>query len=571
MRHLTRVLVLAVVGGLLAAGPAAASASRTAVGSSTGVATSVALSSAKVVIIVGPTQGATSSYRSDGDAAYAAAVQYSSNVVKVYSPNATWSAVQSAVAGASIVVYLGHGNGWPAPYPWDPKYTTRDGFGLNDPANLTDNVHKYYGEPAISTLQFAPNAVVLLNHLCYASGNSEPGNPEPTTNVAMQRVDNYGQGFLAAGARAVIAEGRGGLGGLIRDLFTTHQTVVDAWRNQYDYHGNEFSFQSPRSPAYTAFMDPDQPSSGYYRSFIGNPDLRTDDVTGVPYVPTDTAPASLQSPGAATVAAGGATLYADSSLASTTGLVAPGQAVRVDSLAGGSPGVPAAAHVRTLNGSSQGWTQATTLVPQDSQGPQLWSADGSRAISPNGDGIADTMSLAVRFSESVAWSAAVRNSSGTPVWSTSGNGATATLAWDAKVGGGTAPNGTYVLTIAANDAWGNPNLASQIVLIVDSARVPVRLSGPDRYATAAAISAATYAPGVPVAYIATGENFADALAGAPAAGSAGGPILLVPTSSIPSVIAAELTRLQPARIVVLGGPSVVWPSVLVVLKAYIPS
>src|SRR3972149_1259626 len=47
-----------------------------------------------------------------------------------------------------------------------------------------------------------------------------------------------------------------------------------------------------------------------------------------------------------------------------------------------------------------------------------------------------------------------------------------------------------------------------------------RLAGRDRYATAAAISAATFAPGVPVVYVATGLDFPDALAG-PAGG--GGP------------------------------------------------
>jgi putative cell wall-binding protein len=84
-----------------------------------------------------------------------------------------------------------------------------------------------------------------------------------------------------------------------------------------------------------------------------------------------------------------------------------------------------------------------------------------------------------------------------------------------------------------------------------------RFGGADRYATAAAISLNTYAPGVPVVYIATGLGFADALAGAPAAGMENGPLLLVPGTSIPGVVAAELGRLKPTRIIVLGGPSVV--------------
>ena len=95
-----------------------------------------------------------------------------------------------------------------------------------------------------------------------------------------------------------------------------------------------------------------------------------------------------------------------------------------------------------------------------------------------------------------------------------------------------------------------------------------RAAGPNRYATAAAVSAVTYAPGVPVAYIATGLGYADALAGAAAAGYEGGPILLVPGTSIPAVVAAELSRLQPARIVVLGGTGVVSAAVALALQAY---
>jgi putative cell wall-binding protein len=96
-----------------------------------------------------------------------------------------------------------------------------------------------------------------------------------------------------------------------------------------------------------------------------------------------------------------------------------------------------------------------------------------------------------------------------------------------------------------------------------------RLAGPDRYATAAAISAATFpSPPVPVAYVATGANFPDALAGGPAAAAEGGPVLLVTRDAIPAVVATELRRLRPARIRVLGGPSVVSSAVLTALTAY---
>jgi putative cell wall-binding protein len=84
-----------------------------------------------------------------------------------------------------------------------------------------------------------------------------------------------------------------------------------------------------------------------------------------------------------------------------------------------------------------------------------------------------------------------------------------------------------------------------------------RVSGVDRFATSAAISAADFAPGVPVAYIANGYNFPDALSGAPVAGIKGGPVLLVEPGSVPDVVKAELTRLHPGKIIILGGVSAV--------------
>jgi putative cell wall-binding protein len=100
---------------------------------------------------------------------------------------------------------------------------------------------------------------------------------------------------------------------------------------------------------------------------------------------------------------------------------------------------------------------------------------------------------------------------------------------------------------------------------------PVRLSGADRYATSAAISRATFSPGVPVAYVATGLNYPDALAGGAAAGRAGGPVLLTDPSNLPQVIRDELARLDPQRIVVLGGSSVVSSRVADQLQAYTPT
>ena len=95
-----------------------------------------------------------------------------------------------------------------------------------------------------------------------------------------------------------------------------------------------------------------------------------------------------------------------------------------------------------------------------------------------------------------------------------------------------------------------------------------RLAGADRFATAAAISHAAFAPGVPTVFIATGTNFPDALAGAPASAALGGPLLLVTPTSIPNATKTELQWLKPKRIVILGGTAVVSSAVAGQLDAY---
>jgi putative cell wall-binding protein/peptidoglycan/xylan/chitin deacetylase (PgdA/CDA1 family) len=84
-----------------------------------------------------------------------------------------------------------------------------------------------------------------------------------------------------------------------------------------------------------------------------------------------------------------------------------------------------------------------------------------------------------------------------------------------------------------------------------------RLSGSNRYATAADISREFFSPGVAVAVVATGANFPDGLAAGPAADQLGGPVLFVTRDSVPSVTRTELLRLKPQRIIVVGGTGVV--------------
>lgn len=98
---------------------------------------------------------------------------------------------------------------------------------------------------------------------------------------------------------------------------------------------------------------------------------------------------------------------------------------------------------------------------------------------------------------------------------------------------------------------------------------PTRVSGPDRYTTAALVSQG-FPGGTPV-YLASGVTFPDALAGGAAAAAAGAPLLLTPPDALPEAVVAELTRLAPTEIRILGGAAAVGTAVEERLRALSPS
>ena len=222
----------------------------------------------KVAVIVGPVGSLTASYRALADDAAAVARQAGAQVVKVYSPNATWAAVKEALSGASIVIYLGHGNGWPSRYRDALFPPSQNGFGLNPVAGVDNSTHQYFGEASLDEVRLAKNAVVLLHHLCYASGNTEPGLSEGTLDQSIQRVDNYAAGFLRAGATAVVAEAHLGPAYYVRQLLKTRLSVEQIWARSPTANGHTLRSASERTPGYTERLDPDHASSGFYRSLV---------------------------------------------------------------------------------------------------------------------------------------------------------------------------------------------------------------------------------------------------------------------------------------------------------------
>ena len=233
----------------------------------------------KVVLIVGPAGAATDRYRAEARDAAALARKFTPDVTEIYSPDATWPAVKEAIQGASVVVYMGHGNGWPSRYRNELYPPSQNGFGLNPSAGGGDGTHQYFGEARIAkSIRLAPNAVVLLNHLCYASGNTEPGLPEGTLAMAKQRVDNFAAGFVAAGAAAVVAEAHDSPDYMLRAVLAGRSGIESAWRRAPKANANGFAFESARSPGYVAQMDPDNATSGFTRSIVLKKGLASKDV-----------------------------------------------------------------------------------------------------------------------------------------------------------------------------------------------------------------------------------------------------------------------------------------------------
>ena len=92
-----------------------------------------------------------------------------------------------------------------------------------------------------------------------------------------------------------------------------------------------------------------------------------------------------------------------------------------------------------------------------------------------------------------------------------------------------------------------------------------RIWSPDRYSTAAAISKTAFpAVGPAVAILVNGgdDKFADSLTSSALGGVAGGPVLLTASATLPEATRAELARLKPKKLYVVGGAASVSAAVL---------
>jgi flagellar hook assembly protein FlgD len=355
----------------------------------------------KAVFIVGPTSSLTQSNLTDAEALAEVADSYGMDVRRVFFPHATWDNVLANIQGANLVVYMGHGYGWPSPYTKVLTESRQDGMGLNTVDGSGTTQYTYYGANLLKQfVHLAPNAIVFLNHLCYSAGNAEPGMAFPTWDVAQQRVDNMASGWLGTGAKTVFAYGEQLFTKALRGLMdtTVDNSMEDIFRFASAGHVGEYwgwvgadprKFNSVRTPGTTNFLDPDPTKDGWYRAVSGD-------------------------------------------LTMTASEWAAG------------PDSPAAPTMRNLAGATDG---AATLV----------GANGL-LMTPNGDGSTDTLSLSYTTNKETFVDWQVQNAGGTVVRSFSSwtGGGTGAAVWDGKKDDGTyVTEGTYTVTATPSSRAGN--------------------------------------------------------------------------------------------------------------------
>ncbi|USQ77398.1 cell wall-binding repeat-containing protein [Ornithinimicrobium cryptoxanthini] len=115
-------------------------------------------------------------------------------------------------------------------------------------------------------------------------------------------------------------------------------------------------------------------------------------------------------------------------------------------------------------------------------------------------------------------------------------------------------------TSGNNNAFGEGRLDA--LALIGSGPDVIRLAGADRYATAAAISQAAHPAGAGTVFLATGQDYPDALVGAALAGSEGAPVLLTRLGSLPVTTQSELSRLAPDQVFLFGGTAAISQAVL---------
>lgn len=384
----------------------------------------------KVVIIVGPASGSTNEYINQANVLADQAQAQGMRVTKIYTPRATWDIVKEKSQGANLLVYFGHGNGFPSRHGQEIHEDSQDGFGLNacyETCGFSGNT-KYYGANYVRKhINLAENAIVLLYRLCYASGNAESGIDAPELpsrdadrRVAFLRVDNFASGFLAAGAGVVIAWGWPQKIDLPHELAKTDKTINKIFEDRANNTGSPNAFigkddyyvDSKRTDGATVHLDPHR-SYGYLRAITGDMGLTAKEWRGEVPPPDETDP-------------------------EVSGVTAAVSSARVS----GDAGMP--------------------------------------FFSPNGDGVDDVLTVQRSLSEPATLDTVVEDAAGPVIsFSERAEAGPGTTDWDGRdVNGDRVPDGTYTLTMTPTDRANNRGQTESLQVQVLTALGDVTSSEP---------------------------------------------------------------------------------------------
>ncbi len=94
-----------------------------------------------------------------------------------------------------------------------------------------------------------------------------------------------------------------------------------------------------------------------------------------------------------------------------------------------------------------------------------------------------------------------------------------------------------------------------------------RIQGPDRYATAVAVSRQAFSGKAPTVVLASGQDYPDALSGSALAGASKGSLLLSARTALPDSTRAELQRLAPAKVYIMGSSAALSAAVETAVKS----
>ncbi|MDQ3345613.1 MAG: cell wall-binding repeat-containing protein [Chloroflexota bacterium] len=578
----------------------------------------------KVAIIVGPVGTLTSTYRSYANEVATAATAAGATVTKAYSPSATWTNVKNAVNGANVIVYFGHGNGYPNPYGSNELTDRSNGWGLN--TNTTNGDadswsagtlvycgervllgtltssddaarRTYCGGTANDGITPAPGFTMVYAQAHYAPGFGERytlETPLTTLSEAQQRVRHYSTPILRLGG-TFLATAYGDADEIVsrvlkqrsssfRDIFRAGRgysatTLTDS--AHADIVGSRVWVQRTIISGFH-FSQPD-----YWYAFAGDPN-RTPG--GAAALPTSDGPIVERWAGGDRYGTAAAVSAASFAPGTAVAYVATGSNFP-DALAAGAAAARHDGPVLLVSSTTIPSVTATELARMR---PGLIKVIGGTSVVSNGvaDGLRQyaTSGTVQRVAGANRYATAARVSAdafepGVPVaYIATGERFPDALSGNAAAGAGGGPmllvSGTYIPSETAAEltrlrpgrivVLGGTSAVSSAVSTALSRYATsgsvTRLAGADRYATSVAISSDTFEPG-PTVFIATGAAFPDALGGSPVAGGLPGPLLLVPATSVPSSVATELRRLDPDTVVVLGGTSAVSETVVAQIES----